>query len=311
LNLIQDKIRTSFGGHEKFVFRQGWLKKGVDATAQNGLVFTDEKALVKLGVGKNMVRSIRYWCLALGLLEEAGKVGMAHSLRPTKFANHLLADGGWDPYLEDVGTLWLLHWKMVSNRQRALVWYLTFSHYLEVEFNKKRLTAFIAKQFEHLGVHTTIGTIEREVDCCLRTYVTAKAIQGVISEDSLDCPLGELGLLRFFPEVGSYYFNIGPKVSLSPTIFGYALLNYLPGLTQNRRTVTVEECVYQPGSPGQAFKLDENSVVEYLEQLEMTTRGALRLQETAGLRQIYLDDDLVLNWSSQADQLLTSYYENH
>ena len=311
MNLIIDGIRPTFGGHEKFVFRQGWLKKGVDATAQDGLIFTREEALVRLGVGKNMVRSIRHWCLAVGLLEEVGRVRKAHTLQPTPLASRLLVDGGWDPYLEDVGSLWLLHWQVVSNQERALVWYLTFSTYLEAEFNKKRLTAYIMKQFEHLGVRTTSGTIEREVDCCLRTYVPARAIQGAISEDRLDCPLGELDLIRFFPEDGSYHFNVGPKISLPNDVFGYALLSYLPRLARSRRTVALEECVYQPGSPGQVFKLDENSVTEYLEWLELATQGALRLHETAGLRQIYLSEKLGTDWQSQATLLLERYYERN
>lgn len=309
MNILNHKNHYTFGGHEKFVFRQGWLKKGVDITAQDGLIFTRDEALVKLGVGKNMVRSIRHWCLTAGMLEEAGKVRTSYALQPTSLASRLLVDGGWDPYLEDAGTLWLLHWQLVSNLERALVWFLTFSAYLEAEFNKKRLTAFISKQFEILGVRTTTGTIEREVDCFVRSYVQSRTVKGLISEDSLECPLAELDLVRYFPESGSYHFNVGTKISLPEAVFGYALLKFLPGLAQNRRTVAVEECVYQLGSPGQIFKLDENSVIEYLEWLEVATRGGLRIQETAGLRQLYLDDHLGTDWDSQAIRLLESYYE--
>ena len=311
MNLLLDNVRPTFGGHEKFVFRQAWLKKGVDLSSQDELIFTREEALVKLGVGKNMVRSIRHWCLTIGLLEQAGKVGMAHALKPTFLASSLLRDNGWDPYLEDIGTLWLLHWQLVSNLERALVWYLTFSVYLESEFNKKRIAAFITKQFDLLGVRTTTGTVEREVDCCLRTYVPARSIKGVVSEDSFDCPLGELDLMRYFPESGSYHFNVGPKITLPGAIFGFALMNFLPFLTQNRRTVAVEECVYQPGSPGQVFKLDENSVIEYLEGLEIASQGIIRIQETAGLRQIYLRDSRGINWQTEALRMLEQYYERN
>lgn len=304
-----DGIRPTFGGHEKFVFRQAWLKKGVDLSNQNEQIFSSEEALVRLGVGKNMVRSIRHWCLAMNLLEPARKVGASHALRPSTIASNLLMDNGWDPYLEDIGTLWLLHWQLVSNQKRALVWFLTFSLYLESEFNKKRLTSFIAKQFDLLGVRTTVRTIEREVDCFLRTYIPARSIKGVISEDSLDCPLGELELLRYFPESGSYHFNVGPKITLPSKIFGFALMNFLPRLTQNRRTVAVEECVYQPGSPGQVFKLDENSVIDYLEGLEFSSQGTIRIQETAGLRQIYLTEEQEINWQANALQMLEQYYE--
>jgi hypothetical protein len=43
VNLILDGVRPLFGGHEKFVFRQAWLKKGVDLTTQNELIFTRDE----------------------------------------------------------------------------------------------------------------------------------------------------------------------------------------------------------------------------------------------------------------------------
>jgi len=71
---LSQNFKPTFGGHEKFVFRHGWLKKGVDALVDNPLVFTHEESLTTLGVGKNMVRSIRHWCLATGLVEETGRL---------------------------------------------------------------------------------------------------------------------------------------------------------------------------------------------------------------------------------------------
>lgn len=108
--LASEKKRPyAFGGHEKFVFRQSWLKKGFDLVCAEPTIFTQSDALVRLGVGKNMVRSIRYWCLALGLVEAHPDRTKA-SLQPTPLGERLLSDGGWDPYLEDTATLWLLHW---------------------------------------------------------------------------------------------------------------------------------------------------------------------------------------------------------
>ena len=61
----------------------------------------DDDAVVHLGVGKNMVASIKFWLKAIGLLKDTG-------LEP--IADHLFDDeNGRDPYLEDIGTLWLLH----------------------------------------------------------------------------------------------------------------------------------------------------------------------------------------------------------
>src|SRR5690348_1339363 len=111
-----------FGGHEKFVFRHGWLKKGVDAVKNDQLAFINEEALVTLGVGKNMVRSIKHWCLATGLLEETNGAGLPRPLKPTELAKKLLLGKGWDPYFEDIGSLWLLQWQLANNPSRGYVW---------------------------------------------------------------------------------------------------------------------------------------------------------------------------------------------
>ena len=279
--------RPPFGGHEKFVFRQGWLKKGLDAALEDPALFTQQDAFARLGVGKNMATSIRYWGLATGLLEDyTGDKGNARYVRPTKLGHALLGVQGWDPYLEDIGSLWLIHWQLASNSGRGVVWYLTFSRYFDVEFSKTRLIDFLERQFDHLGIQTTRAMIEREVEVFLRTYTPAQSHKGVNPEENLDCPLVDLNLLKLSDEM--YRFDIGAKPSLPAAVFGYALSEYLHTKVTSRRTVTVDECVYQPGSPGQIFKLDENSVMAYLETLGALTNGNLQLQETAGLRQVYI-----------------------
>src|ERR1700726_329283 len=92
----------TFSGHETFPFRYPWLKKGYDAVRVDGDVFLRDNAITTLGVGKNMVRSIRHWCLTAGVLEEDRNGGKA--LRPTLLGKRLLADDGLDPYLEDPAT---------------------------------------------------------------------------------------------------------------------------------------------------------------------------------------------------------------
>lgn len=301
-------IKPTFGGHEKFVFRDGWLKKGIDAIIYDPMIFTEENALVVLGVGKNMVRSIRHWCLAMGLIEESNTLVHKRALQATTLGHKIMLNGGWDPFLEDTGTLWLLHWLLASNLVRALIWRLTFSRFYEIEFTKKQLSFFIQKQLERMEVSTTNGMIEREIDCFLHTYTpSAKGQRG--AEESFNCPFVELDLIRFMPQDNVYRFNIGPKPTLPTEIFGYGLLCFLERITQHRRTVAVDECIYQEGSPGQIFRLDENSVVEYLEALADLTQGAIRFQATAGLQQLYINTEGVGFFAQTAEKLLESYYE--
>lgn len=304
MNLSEENARPTFGGHEKFVFRHGWLKKGVDAVKKQPMAFTRDEALAELGVGKNMVRSIRHWCLATGMVQDTEGTGVARPLHTTTLADSLLGDRGWDPYLEDINSLWLLHWQLATNWTRGYVWHLLFSVYLESEFTRPGMQKFVMKQAEQHGIKTTEGTLEREIEYCLRTYIPAKVKLGAISEDTLDCPLAELDIVRFLVDDGVYRFNVGPKMSLSVGIFGYSTLLFLEKIAQTRRTVGVDEIIYDPGSPGQIFKLDENSVIEYLESLENFSNGLVRLQETAGLTQVYLTDALGNDFQSSAMRML-------
>lgn len=312
---ILNKPKPILGGHETFAFRNGWLKKGIDAAISNSNIFTEDNALVTLGVGKNMVRSIKHWCLAAGLVEEISLTSRSHSLKPTWLALKLIVDGGWDPYLEREGSLWLLHWQIATNHNRSFVWSIAFSEYLETEFSKLSLINFVSKQFDKINIKTTRDMIQRELDCFFHTYVTTrtsnkqKIKSNGISEDSLDCPLAELELIRHIPEYDLYHFNIGPKNSLSVEIFGYSLLSFIKSRIGSRSTIALEECIYQPDSPGQIFKLDENSVVEYLASLEQFFGGSIRSIETAGLNQIYLSEEMTNNLDTNASKLLQSYYE--
>lgn len=305
----QKRSKPIFGGHEKFVFRDAWLKKGVDAASQNPAIFNDDEALVILGVGKNMVRSIRHWCLATGTLSDDKTDQKSKGLRPTTFGARLLGDTGWDPYLEDPGSLWLLHWLLATNVVRGLVWHLAFSAFYEPEFNKKQMATFVSKRLDQIGAATTQGTIEREIDCCTRTYVPAmRGVSTLAGDESFDCPLADLGLLRFVPDENIYRFSVGPKPTLATPVFGFALLTFLAQIAHTRRTAAIDECIYHEGSPGQIFKLDENSVVEHLEVLADLTKGRLRFQESAGLRQIYLDELAAEELHSIGTALLDRYY---
>ncbi|GIW26127.1 DUF4007 family protein [Meiothermus sp.] len=95
--------RFGFAGHETFPFRYGWLKKAVDAVTSDAMLLSSDQALVELGVGKNMVQSIRHWGLATQVLQE----GQGRSLEVSRIGALLF--GEWDPYLEDPASFHTYH----------------------------------------------------------------------------------------------------------------------------------------------------------------------------------------------------------
>ncbi len=219
MELLGTPGKPILSGHEKFIFRHGWLKKGVDAIRLDPYLFGKDQALVELGVGKNMVRSIRHWCLATGLLFEDSTTPKGAALCPTELAVKLLTDQGWDPFLEDTGTLWLLHWQLATNPTRGGVWHAIFGHFYEPEFSKRQMLTHVSRYLERSGIYAKESTVEQSVDVCLRAYVPAKRYgPGTIAEDTFDSPLAELDLIRAIPDDSVYWFNIGPKGTLNPAV---------------------------------------------------------------------------------------------
>jgi len=288
--------RLGFAGHETFAFRYGWLKKAVDAVRADARVFSREDAIVTLGVGKNMVESIRHWGIATRMLEERP----GGSIEVTTLGALLLEE--CDPYLEHPASLWLLHWLLATNPARSATWWLAFSRYPRPDFSKRQILTYVKEYAERHAARAKESTLNRDVDCFVRTYVPSRGGEKVVAEDSFDCPLTELGLIQALPDAESYQFAIGPKPSLPVAIFGFAVVSFWDQVRPGRQALALSECLYGDGSPGQVFKLDENSLVEQAEALHELTAGRIVLDETAGLKQLYR------HASVEAIELLRAYY---
>jgi hypothetical protein len=297
---------VSFSGHETFPFRYGWLPKAVRFVGSDPRIFAREDALVELGVGKNMVRSIRHWGLACGVLEEdpAVRDNRGKALRVSDLGEFLLAiKGGVDPYLEDPASLWLLHWQLSSTPDYATTWFWVFNHCPQPEFSKDDLVLWLSSLAERSGAgRVSEASLRRDIDCFLGTYVTSVPNRAMTAEDTLECPLVELELLREFGR-GSYILQRGDHPGLPDELFVFALVSFLERIGTTAQTVAVDEIAFAPGSPGRVFALTEDNLLGRLERLAKITGGNLDFDETAGLRQV------ITRRPVDKLKLLQSYYQ--
>ena len=302
-----DVSKTRFSGHQSFPFRNTWLTKGVINCSKNSAIFREDDALVIFGVGKNMVDSIKYWCLATQILETDPEIknNRGYYLRPTRLGDKIFLDrGGWDRYLEDEGTLWLLHYLLAANPDWATTVYFAFNEMPGLEFTRSGLKRSLTKLDARVSKRrTSENTIRRDLSVFIRTYVGSHNARGVSVEDSLDCPLAELELIYEEPTQRTYAFSRGSKDSLPNAVVFYAICNYAKE-KGGQRTFTFDELAYQAFGPGRVFKLDERALAERLEQLTELTAGALQLTETAGYRQVLMTEDV------DPIGLLNNYYEH-
>ena len=292
----------SFAGHETFPFRYTWLRKAMDFVADDPEAFGREDAMVELGVGKNMVRSMRHWAMATGVLREV-EHSRGRALVATDFGRGLLGADGWDPFLEDHGTLWILHAQLASSPDWATTWYWVFNHLPQPEFTKVDLARWLMSFARERGFNRVAETsVRRDIDCFVRTYVASDAGRKTPVEDTLDCPLVELGLVREFGTRGQYLVSRGSQPTLPDELVAWRLVELLDRLQLTTGTVSLEKVAYAPGSPGRVFCLTEDALVARLERLADVTSGALSFDDTAGLRQI-----LVTRRPSPRD-ILARYY---
>ena len=287
--------KYKFSGHQTFVFRYGWLEKGVRGVEERPDLFFRDDALVSLGVGKNMVESIRHWCQVAQLVESpaAGGDKLSRKLQPTGIAKKLLlGDEGWDPFLEDDASLWLIHWLISTNPVLGTAWQLLFARYNRPDFTRREITNYLHDFASKEGLKVGDSVLARDVDCLIRTYVAGfGSKKQMIVEESFACPLIQLNLIHPSPDGELYRFAIGPKPSLPSAVFAYALHEHFGRVHSHGETMSIQECLYGEGSPGQVFKLDENSLIEHIEELEDSMGGSILLDETAGLKQIYRRKD--------------------
>lgn len=281
--------RTAFGRHETFHLRFGWLTKGHQAWFEDPDVFDREDATVKLGVGKNMVTAIRYWMIATRIAESVHQ-----RVQPSPLGLRIFdADGGWDPYLEDDATLWLLHWLLASNAEQATTLFWFFNRFHKPEFTgdelRHALQGFVK---EKLDARVSETTLKHDTDVLIRMYQPTATGKAMPLEESLDSPMAMLGLVQ---PAGSKFHESKPEFrpQLPPAILGFAVAELFEAT--GAPALPIERLMRGDGklaAPGSVFRLTEECLVAKLEDLMAFQPGAFELRETAGLHQVYRLADL-------------------
>ena len=295
-----------FTGHETFVVRTFWPKKGYDFI-KNGGNFNSENAVVDLGVGRNMVTSINFWMKALGLYDEKSK-----SL--TEFANHIFSDNGFDPFLEDIGTIWLLHYFLIKTNY-ASIYSLIFNELRKERavFNKNQLKAFIKRKYAELNDNSlNLNTIDKDISVFIRLYGKVD-YQNVFNdfEDEINSLMIELELISTTVEDGIkegtnrrekvewFHLHGENRNSLPPAILLFAILDNF----SETNNIAVKRLETELNGVGLVFLLSKDGLYKKLKEIEEVFPGVI-VSETAGNLVLVLPEGLD-KWG-----ILRNYYAN-
>ena len=270
-----------FSGHESFACRYGWLPKLYEAVREDeGLFSNDERAILALGLGKNMVKAIRFWGQVFGLLEVQRRVA-----RNTEFARRLLDENdGSDPYLEDLGSLWRLHW-VATTRAGLGAWVATFLDLQDGQITRDRLVDVVRSRAAAVRGSVSDRTVTTHVDILLRTYDWARFDAERPGEDPSGCPFQELRLVETSVVNGQTYVSVkrGVKPLLDTGAFAFALNDYWKGMASGSRSVSVRSLLVDRRSPGVVFRMNEGWLHACVEELCHATGLQMRSDGAGGL----------------------------
>ena len=260
-------------GHETFILREGWLTKGLQAVADDPMVFAKNHGADALGVGTNMAKAIRYWMKAAGILPE--RAGKENHL--TEFGQLLYA---YDPYFEDPFSLWLVHLAIARNEAGATSWYLFF-HNMEEIFTKEEL---IEEMTSWLLAYTTedklsARSVKDDCNALINMYYSEKD-RNYDPEDKKISPFASLGLLK---KIGETYQRTEPnRKLLHRAVVLYCMIGMLG---TDWESVSIDDLMTGAGSPGKLLNLSRTALNRYLDELD--NAEWITVNRTAGLDMVY------------------------
>ena len=278
-----------FSGHETFAIREGWLHKGLKLLIEDPDQMFDKYVADRLGVGKNMSRSIRHWLEVTGLA-----VRMRSALDATDLARLIYER---DPYFVEIGTWWALHVNLVHPENRAFTWQWFFNEFNQARFKRAVCIDKLSRYLQQYRPPRP-RTLERDVACLLQSYARSIPTTCDDPEDALECPFVELGLLSHFHASGDYQVHRGEK-AIPPHLLGYALASALEEAREGRDTVDISarEATTIPGGPGKAFVLTVDALLALALNAEETDPNAgIRVVDLAGDRRIRIPKMQPIAW---------------
>jgi hypothetical protein len=288
---------TRFSGHETFPLRYGWLFKAVKEVKNGRRIRSTNKndvesAVIQMGVGKNMVSSIKYWadvCQIVRNDEGFDKL--------TKEGEYIFGGDaskeqpcGADPFMEKPSTVWLVHWLINSNSTELSASRWFFNYFNGQRFDKKQLLKALLADLDRRQITSfSENTIEKDIDCLIQTYTHRIANGNKITDDSFLSPLTELNLLRS-GEGKTVRAELSSHQSLPKELFTYCLIKYWKENLRNSTTVSFDSVLSSPGSPARIFRLSQSALGDLIDAAHHLTGGQLSWTDTQGLRGVYCKD---------------------
>ena len=287
-------IKYTFSGHYSFHCRQLWLKKGFDFV-QEGQSFNSEDAVVKLGVGKNMVSAIRYWMKAFNIIDNKDKT--------TEFGTKLFdTENGYDPFLEDDARLWLLHYQLVKTGL-ASTYSIIFNEFRKekIFFNKEVFVNYLKRKREaEPSLQFNDNTVADDFDVFVKMYQSSESAKDI--EDSFSGILSEIDLLKTIGKGKDTQYQIenSDRDNLEDAVLLFSILDN-PNYGQS---ISLNSLEYDYNSPCSIFALNRSGLTNKISEI-VNNNKSITFTDHAGIKELQFKGSKPNVYS-----ILDSYYGN-
>ncbi|MDE3269982.1 MAG: DUF4007 family protein [Pseudomonadota bacterium] len=283
-----------FGGHETFHLRDNWLFKGMHMLAKQGDLFSSrDEAIALLGVGTNMVKSIRYWLLATEFAKVVdGQLSSGHigKLMMTR-----------DPYCDWLGSAWLLHYFLACNKSHATTWFWFFNKFGVSEFTTESAVHYLESYCTLNDKKVNRNTLVKDINTLLRMYVEP-AFEGRKTPEDIDiCPLTRLSLIDKGVD-NTYRLRAPDSDELPVEIFGYTLVQFWTHQLEQSIQFSFDELLKRDCSPTKVFCLNTDQTINLLNRLVEKFPRWFSYKHTGGFFSIEISTKV------RGEKLLDRYY---
>jgi hypothetical protein len=258
-----------FGQHQSFYLRIYWLRKAIQQINKNSRFFYEKNASELIGLGPNMVKSLKHWIEAADICE----VGKRES--DSKVIHNITPFGiifnEYDPYIELNDTASIIHYHIVGEKEPSTTWYWLFNEYDKTSFSKEEaLNDFMAWINKNYDTKNSEDTLERDLDCLIKQYYSRNISND--PEEVIQSPLTSLNLLE---EREGKIFKKSPKYDeVGLTALMYVLLK------NGQKEVSIEEIERSRRLWGKVFNLQRSEIVRAIEHLVSTSRFPIEFDRT-------------------------------
>lgn len=292
--MTEKSVKYRFKGHEKFALREGWLNKGILAVSKYEKIFLQKDATDELGVGANMVKSIRYWLRAFCLIKET----IGKGARLTPLGECIKSN---DIYFEDIFTIWILHSHLVKNSDEATAWHLFFNKCEIEDLTKENIEELLKLEAEkYTGVSLTDTAIKDDISVLLNMYCKDR-MENYDPEDKSISPLSVLGIVV---KNKDKYSKKQPDLSkLSKWVILYELACIFNDPVKQVTSISIESLYADKNCIGNIYNLSKVALNDYLD--EIANMSYIKVDRTAGLDMVYSQ------FKDKSIEILNKYYEEH